>query len=657
LRETGALSASEINRLYRELPSPDAAAAVHGLAIAALQNCGAQTAPAQLLSAYHRTSPASLVPERSLKRGSAFRFPRLAELLIAATLSFVAAAVIEVVRILPFPFGGGSEQVATREITTTPQPLLSPTASENGEVIVYAAHKERKWDVFRQVMSSGRVDNLTMTLSGDSLEPAVSPDGTQIAFHNEHVASGISILDESGAARPLTERGHDPVFTPDGHYLIYSDERVVDPLRRNAGQSGLYRVEVSTGRIEEIFSGDATQPRPSPDGRFIAYCEHREGRSDISIYDTRTRDRISVTNSDATDSYPTWTNLTSLLFLSDRNEGKRAVWRVQINPANGTVSKPTLLRQAKYDIGSISASGDGKLVFYTAPVELGAWRLYEAELHLTPAVGMSQVNEVMTDVGDIRSPSISPTGKQIVVVTAQPENLVLLDLHTHQTSKLTNDPPGVLNRSPRWSPDGSQIAYYSNRSGIWQIWLTSPDGRNTRILPSLSGDKALYPVWLHDSKHIAVSTSHDSSAIINTDLSSADGTPTRLPLLETGRPFAAWSFSFDDQVIAGIANDPDGESGGIFTYDLRNRSYQMVSASGQNPQFLQDGTRLLYSDRGRLFLADTRTHRRQEIGAVSPGEIAGGFDISPDDRKLYFTSLSRRAILFSMPSGKELSNY
>jgi hypothetical protein len=53
--------------------------------------------------------------------------------------------------------------------------------------------------------------------------------------------------------------------------------------------------------------------------------------------------------------------------------------------------------------------------------------------------------------------------------------------------------------SPTWSPDGSQIAYFSNQSGPWEIWVMSSNGSNQRVLIPAS---ALPDVpFQHDGNH------------------------------------------------------------------------------------------------------------------------------------------------------------
>jgi Tol biopolymer transport system component len=56
---------------------------------------------------------------------------------------------------------------------------------------------------------------------------------------------------------------------------------------------------------------------------------------------------------------------------------------------------------------------------------------------------------------------------------------------------------------PQWSPDGKQIAFYSDRSGSTEIWRCEADGTNLRQLTSFGGPLTRNPRWSPDGKNIA----------------------------------------------------------------------------------------------------------------------------------------------------------
>ncbi|MDX1520134.1 MAG: DPP IV N-terminal domain-containing protein, partial [Anaerolineae bacterium] len=53
-----------------------------------------------------------------------------------------------------------------------------------------------------------------------------------------------------------------------------------------------------------------------------------------------------------------------------------------------------------------------------------------------------------------------------------------------------------LNGHPSWSPDGSQIVFWSNRSGNRQIWIMNADGSDQRILMDWNPYNDWDPVWI-----------------------------------------------------------------------------------------------------------------------------------------------------------------
>jgi Tol biopolymer transport system component len=66
---------------------------------------------------------------------------------------------------------------------------------------------------------------------------------------------------------------------------------------------------------------------------------------------------------------------------------------------------------------------------------------------------------------------------EIYVVDANGRNLTRLTY----TEKLPDGVPGS-SASPAWSPDGQYIAFLTNRTGQWEIWIMEADGGNQRPL-------------------------------------------------------------------------------------------------------------------------------------------------------------------------------
>ena len=68
------------------------------------------------------------------------------------------------------------------------------------------------------------------------------------------------------------------------------------------------------------------------------------------------------------------------------------------------------------------------------------------------------------------------------------------------------DPPDIMTKhmQPRFSPDGSSIAFISDRDGNFNLWLMDPDGSNTRQV-SKEGDREVNsPAWAPDGQYVYV---------------------------------------------------------------------------------------------------------------------------------------------------------
>jgi Tol biopolymer transport system component len=93
-------------------------------------------------------------------------------------------------------------------------------------------------------------------------------------------------------------------------------------------------------------------------------------------------------------------------------------------------------------------------------------------------------------------PALSPDRTRLAftkAVTPSNGEIFVLNLTTNVTKRLTYNSAGDF--APKWSPDGTKIAFASTRSGKLQIWTMSSatGGSLTRITSRTYG--AGYPAW------------------------------------------------------------------------------------------------------------------------------------------------------------------
>ena len=173
---------------------------------------------------------------------------------------------------------------------------------------------------------------------------------------------------------------------------------------------------------------------------------------------------------------------------------------------------------------------------------------------------------------------------------------------------LTNDPGDDWN--PTWSPDGSQIAFVSNRatdeSGEQFIYVMNADGENLR--PLTFENMANWPDWSYDGARITY-TAGDDIYVIN-----ADGSNRAVNLTNSPQKDQQSSWSPDGSQIAWLSGDDDNWD--IFVMD----------ADGGNVRQLTENARLntvAWTVDGRLF-----THwENQEAGCFNCVMDADGTNI------------------------------
>lgn len=410
-------------------------------------------------------------------------------------LSYTAA--IAAALLLRPPVIQGADPGETKMLT---QPAISATHI----AFVYAG------DLFVSDHSGTNVQRLT---ADDGLEsnPVFSPDGRTIAFSAQYDGNVdvYTVPVTGGAPTRLTYHPNaDAVqaVTPDGKAVLFTSQRATFTGR----YAQLFTIPLTGGMEEALPIPNAARATYSPDGARIAYNpiagryqqwkSYRGGTtSALWLYNTEghATETIPQPASRANDTDPMWLG-DNVYFRSDR-AGEFNVF------AFNTKTKQIRQITKHEDFPVLSAAaGGGKIVYEQAGL-----------LHLLdPASGQSRALSihVASDLREtrprfakgarwIREAAISPTGARAAfgfrgeIVTVPGEKG---DVRNLTGSVAAHD------RSPAWSPDGKSVAWFSDASGEYQLYIGGQDGKGAPRAVKVVGEGFYQdPVWSPDSQKIA----------------------------------------------------------------------------------------------------------------------------------------------------------
>lgn len=433
---------------------------------------------------------------------------------------------------------GPSEPAASRgSILQQPVPVTTevgdedaPKFSNDGRYIVYAARDAGgdNWDIRLREVATG--DTRTIVSHPDrDYGPAFAPDGERIAFRRyrgEHCEIFVKPLD--GAERRLTQCRTPMMgyldWSPDGREIAFSDtdaERSVTDLRVVDVSTGRKRspVEPAPGHVQRFA------PRYSPDGTRLAFLQG----------------------------------------TFDHNE----LWVAHLE--DGAAQQLTRIGGW---IGGATWNGDGSaLYFTTARPEFALWRI-------EPGASPERLGSM---VGYL--PDFDPVHRRLVFDNIQRRtNIWSIEQDAgpgwgEPTRRIAST---RTDNNPSLSPGEKRIAFTSDRSGSWEVWLSGIDGSGTRRLSEWQAEAIDRPDWSPDGTVLTYSVLRNGNwTSYLHDIEDDRQSPLAARSSVTRHPM----FSEDGKSV--IYASPDG----INRLALGDgRDDQLVALPGATPLFSRDGT-------------------------------------------------------------------
>ena len=506
---------------------------------------------------------------------------------------------------------------------------------------------------------------------GQELYPKFSPDCRWIGFSAEYDGTRqVYVIPASGGEpRQLTwynDLGPQPVrggtdyrvldWTPDGKNILVRANRV--PNDDRGGRP--YLVPVEGGMETPLAVPETGGGMLSPDGKSYVYTpidrefrswkRYRGGRAqDVWTYDLVNNTSNRLTDNPATDNQPMWIGDT-IYFTSDRNY----TMNLFAMPASGGEARQ-LTEFSGFDVLWPSAGKDA-IVFENG----GAiWR-FDAKTGKTDEVPIRVTGDFPQTL-----PSWKNVAAQVESFDLNEDASTIVFAARGEVFRLVGKDPDIRNLSHTpdarelgltLSPDARSVAYLSDASGEYEIYLRSLDGGAAKRLTHDGGIWRFAPVFSPDGRHLAYADKQQRLRIVDVDSGktrevdssrhdditeyrwSPDSRWLAYTLENDAGLMQVWMYSLKDGSRTAVtestssafspAFDPDGR----WLYFLSNRDFQLQFSAYEQNYLYANATRIYavsLADDGPFLYPDaapSQTEPGKQPHQDAGGGIAVGLD-------------------------------
>lgn len=320
--------------------------------------------------------------------------------------------------------------------------------------------------------------------------------------------------------------------------IAFVSLRTSPPAVHLVGADGKNLERISRARVWV-----AAPPIWSPDGTRVAYTvETGPDQWAVTVYDLATKTEAIVAGKAKLEAWApdgTTVVVTNVVDADDVLEGKKALRRTlqqltAVDLAEG--SKKVLLSDRKGWDFSPAVSPDSRRVVFVSNRNDGV------ELRVVDLDGGSP-KRLVRGTDPLSAPRWSPDGTHIAFECKRPgeqQRICRIDADGRNLVEMTSTP---WSASPVWSPDGTRIAFVTKgETGEAEIWSMSADGADANVIAR--GGRCAAPAWSADGTRIAYMSEEGTGSARNGEVylaaSNGSGKPTNLSVDPARDSFPAW---------------------------------------------------------------------------------------------------------------------